>query len=188
MLQVIVSNIPENFTSQDLFLLLQQSNIQCSEELFEIQQSKHHKSDGYSTGRYVILDYDDKDIARIAVDTLNRMVLTINSNEISLRAAPYIINFPSYLENHAANLIVYNIPYEISVFDFVDLFSQFGPIIYAIIKKPIFRTNEKVHDLPIGYIFFETKEQADNAMESADGKYLGPNKLCIVKMKKQLQE
>ncbi|CAL6032490.1 Polyadenylate-binding_protein [Hexamita inflata] len=186
MSQVFVSNIPENFTPQDLFLLLQQSNIQCSKEFFEIQQSKH-KSDG-STGRYAILRYDDNKSASIAVEIINRMVLTIKQDEISLRAAPFIKNFHSYLENHIANLIIYNIPYEITVTDFTELFAEFGSVIYAMIKKPIFKINEKVHDLPVGYIFFETKEQADAAMECVDGKYLGPNQLCIVKMKKQLQE
>lgn len=187
MSRVFVSNIPEKFTPQDLQLLLQQANIPCSyPEPLKILKSKRHKADGSSTGRFIVLNFDQDVVANTAIEAINMMVLTVDQKETSIRAAPFIPNFRSYLENPLSNLVIYNIPLELATNDLKDLFNEFGSVLSAMVKKPMNKKDQPATAAPkcaMGYVLFENKEQADAAMESANGKFLGPNQLYIVKYK-----
>ncbi|CAL6044359.1 Polyadenylate-binding_protein [Hexamita inflata] len=180
MSRVFVSNIPEKFTPQDLQLLFQQANIPCSyPEPLKILKSKRHKADDSSTGRFIVLNFDQDVVAYTAIDVINMMVLTVDQKETSIRAALFIPNFRSYLENPLSNLVIYNIPLELATNDLKALFSEFGSVICAMVKKPMNKKDQPA--TAVGYVLFENKEQADAAMESANGKFLGPNQLYIVK-------
>ncbi|CAL6079156.1 Polyadenylate-binding_protein [Hexamita inflata] len=179
MSRVFISNIPEKFTPQDLQLLFQQANIPCSyPEPLKILKSKRHKADGSSTGRFIVLNFDQDVVAYTAIDAINMMVLTVDQKVSSIRAVPFIPNFRSYLENPLSQLVIYNVPIELGSNDLKDLFSEFGSVLYAMVKRPWSRDQPAT---AMGYVLFENKEQADTAMESANGRFLGPNQLYIVK-------
>ena len=189
MSRVFVSNIPENFTTNELQLLFQQANIPYSGGELKIMKSKRHTQDGQSTGRFVVLNFDSDVIANTAMEAINLMVVTVgpkdDKKEIHIRATPFIPNFRQYLENPKSNLVIYNIPAELNQSDLKELFAEFGKVLSTLVKKP---TPQKGAPAPnakaptgLGYVLFEHEDEAVKAMEQANGKFLGPNQLFIQK-------
>jgi len=82
------------------------------------------------------LSFDSEALASTAMDAINLMVLTVDKKEISIRATPFIPNFRTYQENkNESNLVVYNIPLELTTTDLVELFVDCGKILSALVCK-----------------------------------------------------
>jgi RNA recognition motif-containing protein len=158
-------------------------------------KTKRHSLDGQSTGRFVVLSFDTDVIANTAMEAINLMVVTVGpkdeKKEIHIRAAPFIPNFRTYLENPKSNLVIYNIPAELNQSDLKELFTEFGKVLSTQVKKP---NTSKAPVVPnpanpikpatgFGYVLFEQQDEAEKAMEQANGKFLGPNQLFIQKYK-----
>lgn len=153
-------------------------------------KSKRHTQDGQSTGRFVVLNFDSDVIANTAMEAINLMVVTVGGKaeekkEIHIRAAPFIPNFRQYLENPKSNLVIYNIPAELNQSDLKELFAEFGKVLSTQVKKP--HALKAGAPAPtkaptaLGYVLFEHQDEAEKAMEQANGKFLGPNQLFIQK-------
>ena len=74
---VIVANIPEKFTTEQLFSLLEQANIPNNNRNVKIVKSNRTTRDDVS-GRYCILSFDTDVIAETAIKAINQIVLTVN--------------------------------------------------------------------------------------------------------------
>ena len=117
MSRVFVSNIPEKFQVNDFRMLLDQANIPCqANEQLKIMKSKRHVNNGQSTGRFAVLTFDSENLAKVAIDTINEMPHT-NNELAAIRATPFIPNFREYLANPKSNVVIYNLPVEISSSD-----------------------------------------------------------------------
>lgn len=108
------------------------------------------------------------------------MILTIDKSEVQLRANNYIPNFRQYLENPQTNLVVGNLPLELTSQDLKELFQEFGKVLSATVMKndPTSQKNDKKkkeRKSNMGFVLFENKADARSARKAAHGKFLGPN-------------
>ena len=134
--RVFVSNIPEKFQVNDLRVFLEQANIPYkTDEQLKIMKSKRHVNNGRSTGRFAILTFDSENLANAAVDAINRRATTVGEGA-TIRATPFIPNFRQYLENPKNNIVIYNLPAEISSGDLKDKFAKYGTILSAATTGP----------------------------------------------------
>lgn len=92
-------------------------------------KSKRHVNNGNSTGRFIILTFDSEAVANSAIDAINMMVLTVDKQTTTIKASQFIPNFKQYLENPESNIVIYNLPTEISASDLKELFSEYGNIL-----------------------------------------------------------
>ena len=179
MSRVFVSNIPEKFQVNDFRMLLEQANIPCqANDQLKIMKSKRHVNNGQSTGRFIILTFDSENLANAAIDAINMMVLTVDKQTTTIRATPFIPNFRQYLENPKSNIVIYNLPAEISSGDLKDLFAEYGTILSAATSGP--KSDNSGETNQMGYVLFEKEEDAKRAIEEANNKFLGPNQITVV--------
>ena len=83
-----------------------------------------------------MLLFENDSVAAAALDAINSLVLTIDRQDVTLRATIYIPNFRSYLENPVSNLVATNLPLELATSDLKELFSEFGEVLSAQVVKP----------------------------------------------------
>ena len=157
--RVIVTNIPEGFRENDFRTLLDQACIPCREDdQLRIMRSRHHFDDNWFTGRLAILTFDSENLASAVVDAINMMVLTVDEETTTLRAAPFVPNFRQLLQKSC--IAIDNLPAEINAEDLKDLFSEFGTIISTAVSG----TRKNDGDSLTGYILFEKVEEAKCAI------------------------
>ena len=174
--RVIVTNIPEKFQANDFRTLLEQACIPYrKDDQLRIMRSRHHFDDDWSTGRYAIITFDSANIANAVIYAINMMVLTVDEETTTLRAAPFVPNFRQLLQKSC--IAVDNLPTEIGASDLKDLFSEFGAIISAVVSG----TRKNDGDSQTGYVLVEKEEEAKRAIEEANGKFLGPNQITVTK-------
>ena len=177
MSKVVVSNIPEKFSSQDLANLFKEANIPFINTEVRIMQSKR-KCPG-STGRYSVLNFETDVLAKTAMEAINLIVVVADQVEVSIRATLFIPNFRKLLETENCNLCVFNIPVDLSTNDLFDLFSEFGEVQSAIVSKPKQPKSKAAPKSLIGFVLYKSPEEGLKAIANAHGKFLGPNQLFV---------
>ncbi|KAH0570079.1 Polyadenylate-binding protein [Spironucleus salmonicida] len=170
MSNIIVNNIPEKFTVEQLFSLLDQANIPCSNRNVKIVKSNRTTRQNY-TGRYCILNLESDVIAQTAIQAINQIVVTVESKEVQIRAMIFLPNFRALTEDPSLNIVVYNLPLELSSSDLYEIFADFGTVLSTSVNKK--------DTSNMGYVLFDKAETAVRAIQEADGKYLGPSKIII---------
>ncbi|CAL6041308.1 Polyadenylate-binding_protein [Hexamita inflata] len=174
MSSVIVSNIPENCTAnevQDIFKIMKIPNI--SNESFGIQNSKSRNA---SSGRFVVLNFQDKTDANDAIKIINQTPMIFENKQTIIHAAPYVTNLNSLLKTSLANIAVFNLPPEMTTENLKQIFGEFGTIISAVVQKP--HQNVKYST---GYVLFEKVAQADKAIRCAHKQFIGAYQLYVHK-------
>lgn len=78
-----------------------------------------------------MLLFENDSVAQASIDAINAVIVTVDKQEVSLRATMYIPNFRSYLENPVSNLVATNLPLELGTLDLKELFSEFGEVLSA---------------------------------------------------------
>ena len=178
MSRVFVSNIPEDFTVDDLRVFLEKANIPYKTgEQLKIMKSKRHVNNGWSTGRFAILTFDSENLANAAIDAINRIATTVGEETI-IRATPFIPNFRQYLENPKSNIVIYNLPAKMSSSDLKDKFAEYGTILSAATSGPKSDNSGKTNQM--GYVLFEKEEDAKRAIEETNNTFIGQNQITVV--------
>ena len=188
-LKVNISNLPDNYTEEDITKL-------C-EEFGKIHICNVNKT---QKGKFAIVKFSNETEAKNAMEKLNNKKIynkklyvkevkdnhyynyNYNYNNKPNYQQNYYFNntpmmrFEEPLENN--NLYVKNIPYTATEEDLKKTFGQYGKItsikleLDVIEKKDDKETKKLVANKGFGYISFEKIEEAKNALESLNGKYL----------------
>ena len=188
-LKVNISNLPDNYTEEDITKL-------C-EEFGKIHICNVNKT---QKGKFAIVKFSNETEAKNAMEKLNNK--KIDNKKLYVKEVKdnhyynYNYNYnnkPNYQQNYYFNntpmmrfeeplennnLYVKNIPYTATEEDLKKTFGQYGKItsikleLDVIEKKDDKETKKLVANKGFGYISFEKIEEAKNALESLNGKYL----------------
>lgn len=180
-LKIIIRNLPESMTNQDIQKLCEEFGKVESNNIFNDQN-----------GKYATVIFSNESEAKKAVENLNNKEINgkiiiakefqrkynnnYNNNNINNY---YNKQYQKYEESYEnASLYIKNIPITAKEEEVRKIFEQFGKIKSIKIEKEIIEKKENNQTKTItlnkgyGYISFETAESAKRALESLNGKYL----------------
>ena len=184
-LKVNISNLPENYTDEDITKL-------C-EEFGKMQIININKG---QKGKHAVVKFSNEQEVKNAVEKLNNKEIEnkklyvkeykdnhyYNNNRHNYQQNYFYINsnkpmmrFEDTLENN--NLYVRNIPYTVTEEDLKKLFGQFGNITSIKLEGNIIENKDnnekkKFFNKGFGYVSFDKIENAKKALESLNGKYI----------------
>ena len=172
--KIYVSNIPEKYTTTELTKL-------CSE--FGNIQTCNIYIDNLGKN-FGIVQFSSPQEAKDAVDKLDGKEIDKNKLMVKLYQTKY--EHKQYLQNSTqrindlnanCNLIIKNLPLTAKEEDLIKIFSKYGTVTSARIEKNKLEKKDEKGKFELvskgfGYISFDKPENAKNAMDDLNGKYL----------------
>ena len=172
--KIYVSNIPEKYTTTELTKL-------CSE--FGNIQTCNIYIDNLGKN-FGIVQFSSPQEAKDAVDKLDGKEIDKNKLMVKLYQTKY--EHKQYLQNSTqrindlnanCNLIIKNLPLTAKEEDLIKIFSKYGNVTSARIEKNKLEKKDEKGKFELvskgfGYISFDKPENAKNAMDDLNGKYL----------------
>ena len=172
--KIYVSNIPEKYTTTELTKL-------CSE--FGNIQTCNIYIDNLGKN-FGIVQFSSPQEAKDAVDKLDGKEIDKNKLMVKLYQTKY--EHKQYLQNSTqrindlnanCNLIIKNLPLTAKEEDLIIIFSKYGTVTSARIEKNKLEKKDEKGKFELvskgfGYISFDKPENAKNAMDDLNGKYL----------------
>lgn len=98
----------------------------------------------------------------MAVNQIQNIQAIIDGTQFSLQACQYVNNMHELLSNPVSNIVVTNLPLEITQTDVKQIFGEFGKVLTLTMKK-----NDKGSSF-IACILYSKKEEAEAAIKGAD--------------------
>ena len=172
--KIYVSNIPEKYTTTELTKLCREfGNIQtCNIYIDNLGKN------------FGIVQFSSPQEAKDAVDKLDGKEIDKNKLMVKLYQTKY--EHKQYLQNSTqrindlnanCNLIIKNLPLTAKEEDLIKIFSKYGNVTSARIEKNKLEKKDEKGKFELvskgfGYISFDKPENAKNAMDDLNGKYL----------------
>ena len=172
--KIYVSNIPEKYTTTELTKLCSEyGNIQtCNIYIDNLGKN------------FGIVQFSSPQEAKDAVDKLDGKEIDKNKLMVKLYQTKY--EHKQYLQNSTqrindlnanCNLIIKNLPLTAKEEDLIKIFSKYGTVTSARIEKNKLEKKDEKGKFELvskgfGYISFDKPENAKNAMDDLNGKYL----------------
>jgi len=194
--RVHIGNIPENLAEADLYQFLTSADIHpTTSNAHCVTSTRSGAKNAGNTGRYIVITFESDAEASHAIDHINYLTLTIDKRNYQLNASPFIPDFRMRKQNGTGNIIIHNLPPDIEKISLKEAYSNFGRVLSSYVKTcdplPIdSRKKDTGREPPaepratpakVGYVMFETDEEAADAIASTDGKFLGKNQVRVQK-------
>lgn len=180
---IFISNIPENFGASDVYALLSQAGVTGFKEHERVRLSKDRGS-GTETGRYMVVQFDNPDLAAAAIEALSNINLMINQKPHQIYFSPFVQDLAKRIKAKTGMMVVQNLPKDVTVSGLRSVFSTFGTVLSAKLvsnRDTRVKGAEDKTQAPIGsamgYVMFLSDEEADRAVRETNGKFLGVNKV-----------
>ncbi|CAL6054709.1 Polyadenylate-binding_protein [Hexamita inflata] len=161
MSRLFLTKIPQEVTVNIITLALNQNNLFPSVPFKILEINKK---------RTAVIPFDNEECMQQALQLLN----TTQFNNNQMIAKVYVPDMKNTLDPQA-NIVIKNIPLEITEFEIQDLFKTFGYIISTKINKTMC------------YIQYSSSDEATSAIVQADGKFLGTNQITVEMFKQSSQ-
>lgn len=195
--RVHIGNIPEKMTDSDLYGFLTSADIHpTNSAAHSVTSSRSGGKSTGNTGRYIVLTFESDAVAAHAIEHINYLTLSIDKEEYQLNASPFIPDFRTRKQKGTGNIIIRDLPADIEKISLKEAYSSFGRVLSSYVKlagsSPADgRKKDGLRDqaseagahaqTKVGYVMFDTDEEAAAAIAATDGKYLGNNKVHVEK-------
>ncbi|TNJ26992.1 putative Polyadenylate-binding protein [Giardia muris] len=171
MLQLVVSNIPGSFDDGGIKEVFKQAKIPLGTQPVCLQKPLHDSSD--SETKFVILTFDNRKNMDSAIDILQDIEIRMDEKVYLLHLSVYKPDFKERRTTCRGMIQVTGIGPRITLRELRGAYSGFGELVECHIKE--------TKQGRVGYLTFDTNEQAERAVRETTGKYLGEMKIVATR-------
>lgn len=161
--RLVVSNIPGGFDDSKIKDLFRQMKVPLGDNPIYLQRSSHGPNSVET--KYAILTFDSQQDMNNAINILQGAEIRMNSKVHFLHISIYKTDFKERRASCQGMIQVSGIGPRITLRELRDAYSHFGDLLECHIKD--------TKQGRVGYLTFDTNEQAERAIKETNGKYLG---------------
>lgn len=89
------------------------------------------RGSGTETGRYMVVQFDNPDLAAAAIEALSNINLMINQKPHQIYFSPFVQDLAKRIKAKTGMMVVQNLPKDVTVSGLRSVFSTFGTVLSA---------------------------------------------------------